>query len=71
MFPPLAEGAFADRIFEDDGEAARIDDQSWSIDVTSGEARIAVGIRASSGCKAPQVILPAGERRRLVVRTAK
>ncbi len=71
VFPPLAEGAFADRIFEDDGEAARIDDQSWSIDVTSGEARIAVGIRASSGCKAPQVILPAGERRRLVVRTAK
>jgi len=71
VFPTLAEGAFGDRVFEDDGEAKPAADHGWSIDVAAGETKIAVSLRTAPGRMAPQVILPAGERRRLIVRTAK
>ena len=70
VFPPTGEGAFRDCVFEDDGEAWPVRDRGWEIDVAAGETRIGVRLAVSAGGAAPEVILPASERRKLSVDVA-
>jgi alpha-glucosidase len=70
VFPPVGEGAFRDRFFEDDGEAAPANNQGWLIDLTAGDAKITIRLVPSPNQVAPTVLLAGGGTRQLLIETS-